>query len=154
MKRAVVITVLLVTAISSKAQQANSGWPGEILEGTWLMATKTGFTGETWKKIDENYYQSTGFIVKGHDTIITEKVALQRITGGIYYISTVENQNNKEPVSFKLTSSVNNIFTFENPAHDFPKRIVYAFTDTVTLHAYIDDGTGNKRQDYYFKKEK
>lgn len=29
---------------------------------------------------------------------------------------------------------------FANPAHDFPKRVIYSRPDAVTLHARVDDG--------------
>jgi 2-iminobutanoate/2-iminopropanoate deaminase len=134
---------------------SNNTWPGQLIEGTWMMPNKNGAIGETWKKISENYYQNKGFIIKGKDTIRTEQVALRKTADGIFYTSTVEDQNNKQPVSFKLSSACNNIFIFENREHDFPKRIVYEFTDSTTLHAYIDDGIkGKKRQDFYYKKVK
>src|SRR5215210_2150943 len=95
------------------------------LEGRWMMKTTKGYIGEEWIKIDSQYLQNRGFIVKGTDTIITERVALRNTKEGIFYTSTVEDQNNKQPTSFKLTAGRNNIFVFENPQHDFPKRIVY-----------------------------
>jgi hypothetical protein len=124
------------------------------LEGKWLMKTSKGYVGEEWKKINNQYLQNRGFMIRGRDTIITERVALKETGDGIFYTSTVENQNNHQPVSFKLTKSDNNIFVFENPHHDFPKRIVYELITTDSLHAYIDDGNPgtNKRQDFYYKK--
>lgn len=86
-----------------------------------MMYTKTGAVGKTRKKISEDHYQNKGFIIKGNDTIITEQVALRKTADGIFYTSTMEGQNNKKPVSFKLSSSYNNIFIFENSEHDFPK---------------------------------
>ena len=134
---------------------SNNNWPGQLIEGTWIMPTKNGAIGETWKKVNEAYYQNKGFMVKGKDTIITEQVALRKTVEGVFYTSTVADQNNKQPVPFKLSSASNNIFIFENREHDFPKRIVYEFTDNTTLHAYIDDGATTKnRQDFYFKKVK
>ena len=156
MKQLLMISFLLFTIYTSKAQQpAKQNWPGQKITGTWLMTTKKGTIGETWEKVDENYCQSKGFIIKGKDTIITERVALRKTAEGVFYTSTVEDQNNKQPVAFKLSTASSNIFIFENPAHDFPKRIVYEFTGNNTLHAYIDDGTnGKNRQDYYYKKAK
>lgn len=29
---------------------------------------------------------------------------------------------------------------FANPAHDFPKRVIYSWSDADTLHARVDDG--------------
>jgi Domain of unknown function (DUF6265) len=124
------------------------------LEGKWIMKTKRGTIGEEWVKVSKDHLQNRGFYVKGIDTTVTERVALKHMKDGIFYISTVEDQNNRQPVSFKLTSAKKNIFVFENDAHDFPKRIVYEIIKRDSIHAYIDGGAGNagKRQDFYYKK--
>ena len=126
------------------------------LEGKWIMKTRRGAIGEEWKKIDDAYLQSRGFFINGSDTVQTETVALKDSKQGIFYTSTVENQNNRQPVSFKLTSSADHVFIFENKEHDFPKRIVYEFVSADSLHAYIDAGIDvpGKRQDFYYKKVK
>ena len=124
------------------------------LEGRWIMKTAKGYLGEDWIKVDDQYLQNRGFIVKGTDTIFTERVALRNTAEGIFYTSTVENQNNRQPTSFKLTSGKNNIFVFENPQHNFPKRIVYELISADSIHAYIDDGNAGtkKREDFYYKR--
>ena len=124
------------------------------LEGRWIMKTQRGAIGEQWLKMDKDYLQSRGFFVKGNDTIITERVALRNTGKGIYYTSTVEDQNNKQPIPFKFTSEKNNAFVFENPEHDFPKRIVYEIVSIDSLHAYIDGGVNGsgKREDFYYRK--
>lgn len=156
MRKTYFLLMLLLLPCYIMAQQATvtTGWPGDKIEGTWIMETKKGIIGETWVKVTGDYYQSKGFFIKGNDTVVTEQVALTKTNEGVCYTSTVEDQNNKQPVPFKLTSAANNVFTFENAAHDFPKRIVYEFTGNDSLHAYIDDGAGNNRQDYYYKKIK
>lgn len=124
------------------------------LEGTWKMITKRGAICEEWKKIDKNYLQNCGYMVKGTDTMISERVALTNTKDGIFYTSTVEDQNNKQPIAFKMTKGEDNIFIFENPEHDFPKRIVYRFVTNDSLHAFIDDGTeAGKKQNFYFKRQ-
>ena len=124
------------------------------LEGTWKMNTKRGAICEEWKKIDKNYLQNRGYMIKGSDTIVTERVALTNTKEGIFYTSTVEDQNQKQPIAFKMTGSENNMFVFENPQHDFPKRIVYKFITADSLHAFIDDGTeAGKKQNFYFKRQ-
>jgi hypothetical protein len=124
------------------------------LEGTWKMNTKRGAICEEWKKIDKNYLQNRGYMLKGKDTIITERVALTNTKAGILYTSTVEDQNNKQPIAFKMTKNEDNMFVFENPAHDFPKRIVYKFITADSLHAFVDDGTdAGKKQNFYFKRQ-
>jgi hypothetical protein len=124
------------------------------LEGTWKMTTKRGVIYEEWKKVDNDYLQNRGYIVKAADTVVTERVALTNTKAGIFYTSTVEDQNNKQPVKFKMTKTEANMFIFENPAHDFPKRIVYKLITADSLHAFIDDGTETgKRQNFYYKKQ-
>lgn len=126
------------------------------LEGVWKMKTKQGAICEEWKKINKNYLQNKGYIINGMDTILTERVALQRSKDDIYYTSIVEDQNNKKPIVFTLTKTESNTFTFENPQHDFPKRIVYKIVTKDSLHAFIDDGIegSKKRQNFYYKKVK
>ena len=124
------------------------------LEGTWKMNGKRGAVYEEWAIINDDYLQNKGYVSKIDDTIVTERVALTNNKEGIFYTSTVEDQNNTKPVSFKMTAFEGNQFVFENPEHDFPKRIVYRFISADSLHAYIDDGASNtKRQNFYFKKQ-
>ncbi len=86
--------------------------------------------------------QGGSYKIKGNDAIFLERVSLQYSKDGVFYIPIVE-ENNMEPVSFKLTSNNNNSFVFENPHHDFPKRIVYEIVSSDSLHAYIDGGAAN-----------
>jgi hypothetical protein len=125
------------------------------LEGTWKMNTKRGAICEEWKKMNKNHLQSRGYTIKGSDTVVNERVALTKTKEGVFYTSTVEEQNNKQPVAFKMTKAENNLFVFENPQHDFPKRIVYKFITADSLHAFVDDGNdeSKKRQNFNYKRQ-
>ncbi len=98
------------------------------LEGKWIMKTKKGAIGEEWIKIDKDYLQNRGFMIRGNDTFTTERVALKNTAAGIFYTSTVEDQNNRQPIAFRLTAAQDDTFVFENPQHDFPQRIIYSKT--------------------------
>lgn len=126
------------------------------LEGKWIMKTKNGFIGEEWKKINKDHLQNRGYIIRGNDTITTERVALRDKKEGIFYISTAEGQNNQQAVEFKLTSTDDKIFVFENPQHDFPKRITYSFINRDSLHAWIDDGKKiiEKKETFFYSRQK
>lgn len=125
-----------------------------MLQGRWMMKTKKGAVGEEWVRVGKNYMQSTGYIIKGTDTTVTERVALRRTRDGIFYISTVEEQNQKQPVSFKLASVTDSLFVFENLQHDFPKRICYKLINKDSVHAWIDDAVDNskKRSNFYYSR--
>ena len=126
------------------------------LEGVWKMTGKKGSICEEWKVVSKNYMQSKGYYIKGKDTLMNERIALRKSKEGIFYTSTVKDQNNRRPVVFKLTSSEEKRFVFENKDHDFPKRIVYQFIGADSLHAFIDDGVqGTKQaQHFYYVKQK
>lgn len=154
MKRsiAILISIFLLAFIQDNKtfQQLHS------LKGTWKMQTKRGAICEEWKIVNKDYLQSKGYYIKGADTIVNETVALENKNGGIFYTSTVANQNEGKPTAFKLTSSASNKFVFENPAHDFPKRLVYELVNKDSLHAFIDDGNdaSNKRSHFYYSRAK
>lgn len=126
------------------------------LRGTWIMKGTKMNIGESWEKSSHNRLQGKGFMIRGNDTFITENIMLTKSKQGIYYSAAVEKQHNRSPVAFKLTHSNRRQFVFENPAHDFPKRITYSFISKDSLHAFIEDGDAgtNKRQDYYYKRVK
>ena len=155
-----IFPVLLLVLTISAAMPGNDGIKKfrqlYALEGVWLMKTKKGFIGEEWKKVDSNYLQNRGFMIRGADTIINERVALRSKEDGIYYTSALEDQNNKQPVDFRLTSSDNNIFVFENKAHDFPKRIAYHLVTKDSLFAWIDGGPEQpgKRSSFGYRRVK
>ncbi|MEO6253688.1 MAG: DUF6265 family protein [Ferruginibacter sp.] len=150
-----IIVLSLLACMSAVIETDNNAFEKlYALEGTWKMNSKRGAICEEWKKMDNDYLQNKGYMIKGNDTIISESVALTNTKAGIFYTSTIEDQNNKQPIAFKMTGSENNTFVFENPAHDFPKRIVYKFITADSLHAFIDDGTETgKRQNFYFKRQ-
>ncbi|MEP7106427.1 MAG: DUF6265 family protein [Ferruginibacter sp.] len=137
---AAIISMIFPAFLNHKAQN-NEGFAHlYALEGKWIMKSKNGTIGEEWTKINKDYLQNRGFIIRANNTITTERVALRNTKEGIYYTSTVVDQNNRQPVAFRLTSAGNNIFVFENPKHDYPKRISYSFINKDSLHAWIDDG--------------
>lgn len=59
---------------------------------------------------------------------------------GIHYIS--KPHQNRDDTAFKLVKWKANDVTFENPAHDFPQRIIYRLTKPDALTARIE-GTRN-----------
>jgi hypothetical protein len=152
------IYVLLITTIiliSFKQEQNSKKIFQQLnaLQGTWRMETSSGALYESWTNTNDTLMQSNSYKLKEKDTVLLEQVSLQHTKDGIFYIPVVK-ENNMKPVSFKLTSNNNNLFVFENPLHDFPKRIVYEIVSADSLHAYIDGGPANasKRSDYFFKR--
>ena len=78
----------------------------------------------------------------------------QEPNGDILYVASPSQQSQ---AAFKLTSLRNGEAVFENPEHDFPKKIVYARQSDGSLLAWIE-GPGRdgkpRRIEYPFKRVK
>lgn len=107
---------------------------------------------EEWKVINDNLYEGGSRTVKNGKVIFSESLKIENTPYGIYYVADVA--HNPAPVKFKLTSITDTSAVFENPEHDFPKKITYLLEEG-NLHAFIEgpgkDGS-TKKIDFYFNK--
>lgn len=124
------------------------------LEGLWKMETSKGPIFEQWSKTDDSTLTGQSFRVNGADTLIIETIRLVQDRDGIAYIPAVTNQNDGKPVRFQLIGHENNRFTFENPEHDFPQRIIYTLITPDSLVARIEGLSKGKPagSNFYFKR--
>src|SRR5688572_7639006 len=121
------LVVLFVMSISCFGFTSTHN-PFLWLQGTWEMKkSNTKSRLEIWEKKDEMTLTGKGINVNGERQTIEESLELVFKDGHYWYIPTVPDQNNALPVPFKLMDASGNKFTFENPEHDFPQRIVYHF---------------------------
>lgn len=108
------------------------------LVGQWENKMSEGILTETWtKKNDSTFSGTTYFIINKNDTVHSETIILTQLKDELIYSPTVKGQNNDKSVDFILTSNVENSFVFENPKHDYPKKIVYKKVDENSLVATI-----------------
>ena len=107
------------------------------LIGSWEQALPEGILTETWTKENDSTYSAKSFYIKQKDTIHMESIVLTQKKEELLYRATVKGQNNDEPVTFTMTSDAANAFTFENPAHDYPQKIMYKKVASDRLIAVI-----------------
>lgn len=109
------------TAKQAREDFKKLGW----LEGTWLRTnSQAGQSGiERWFKSSPSELQGYGVTFKGQDTLFVEKLHIIINEDRLYYVADVP--ENQQPVYFKLTEITKSGFIFENPDHDFPKKIAY-----------------------------
>jgi hypothetical protein len=142
------IALLLLTACSVQAQSDLSklNW----LNGTWNRTNaKPGRSGvEIWQKVSNTEMVGKGVSLKGADTAFVEKLKIIIKGNDIFYVADVP--ENKEPVLFKLTSLTANNLTFENPQHDFPKKISYELNGAKLKATVSGDG---RAQEFWFEKK-
>ena len=126
----------------------------KLTGGTWQMKTAKGYSCERWVKTNSNQLNGVAFDVAAKDTTVLERVTLLNKAGIISYNVTGAKSGDK--TSFKLTSTKNGQFVFEDPKHDFPQRVVYHFVKPDSIHAWVDGKYKGKYEkvDYYYKRVK
>lgn len=98
------------------------------MTGTWEMPKPNGHVRlEIWQKENGRGLRGKGVSVAQGDTTGLETIALYKDQHHIWYVPVVSDQNEGQPVPFKLVSDSDIHFVFENPEHDFPQRIAYHF---------------------------
>lgn len=122
----------------------------EWLVGNWEQKLPDGIVSENWIKENDSTYSGKSYFIKEKDTVHLERIILTQKNETLLYIPTVSGQNNDEPVTFTMTSDTENTFSFENPAHDYPKKITYKKVSPTSLIATIS-GTqqGKQSQESY-----
>lgn len=148
------ISLLIISCCATNFLLAQQSFQKlNALTGLWRMETKKGPLYESWQQVNDSVMKGISYRLNQGDTMILEIVSLVKRGAFIYYIPNVE--ENKREVVFTLRSTTDDKYVFENPAHDFPQRIVYELPRGKVLHAWIEGKTkdGVRRSDYSFMKQ-
>lgn len=131
--RYILIYLLLCTTGQLYAQ---SDFPF-YLQGTWKVENQELY--EHWDSLNDNTLKGYSYQLKDGQMKVSEYLDLIRSKNTITYTATVVRQNGGKPVSFKLARG-GTALTFENPAHDFPKKVVYQKLTDAEIQVEISDG--------------
>jgi uncharacterized protein DUF6265 len=138
--------LLLVTTPSAAQQTAPSaGW----LTGCWALQKGDRIIEETWMPERGGIMLGMSRTVVGRNVREFEFVVLQAIRSGLEYRVQAGDQ---PEVVFRALKPAASEAVFENPDHDFPKRIGYRLTAPDSLAGWIDGGEGKGekvRYDYH-----
>ena len=110
--------------------------------GEWSSVSGNEILIENWQKNSDTVYVGEAFFITSSDTISTEELKIVYRNEDIYYIALPSGQATTE---FKLTRQKENEAMFENPDHDFPKKILYRRISSDSLSVKIE-GVINGRQ--------
>ncbi len=124
--------------------------------GTWSNTTNDSKLFEIWEKENDSTYSGISYMLVKNDTTFYETIKLISIGQDLFYIPTVNDQNDDQPISFKLISEINKKFIFENKKHDFPQRIIYYNSEPGILNTRIEgiqEGIFHK-EEFIFKRNK
>ena len=142
MKKAVVMFIGIILFAGCKEDDSMQSFDSWI--GTWTENQADGVFKEAWTKDSDTLLLGTSSMVNGKDTLFQENIRLFLRGKAIFYIPTVPGQNEDKPVAFKLITSSDNAWTFENKAHDYPSQIIYTLNNQNSITATIQ-GTENNR---------
>jgi len=107
---------------------------------------------EHWTQVAGATMMGVSRTVAGEKTVEFEYLRIEQRADGIYYVA--HPKARCPGTDFKLTRASATEAVFENPQHDFPKRIIYRKTGDDGLTASIDGGEGTKAMSFGFKKMK
>jgi hypothetical protein len=79
-----------------------------------------------------------------------EFLRLEARPDGVYYVA---QPGGKPPVAFKWDGKSETEVVFENPQHDFPKRIIYSRNADGSVKARVDGGAGSaKAEEFHYSR--
>ena len=107
---------------------------------------------EHWTNVAGGSMLGMSRTVAGEKTVEFEYLRIEQRADGIYYVA--HPQARCPGTDFKLTRASSTEAVFENPQHDFPKRIIYRKGADDSLTASIDGGEGTKAMSFPYKRIK
>ena len=149
MKKLCLLFILFTAAFSVSAQKASLK-SFDFMLGKWEMKTKTGKIVERWQLHKDSLTGQSHRFKETGDSVLTESIVLKKIKGEWKFCVKGYEKNNEGTTHFKLMSSQNNTFTFENKQHDFPQQIVYQNKGKAELLAWIEGDMGGKHRKIEF----
>ena len=108
-----------------------------FLQGTWKMENKEIY--EHWDILNEQSMKGFSYKIKDGKMVISEYLDITLNGVELIYTASVLNQNVGKGINFKLTKS-DTSFIFENPEHDFPKKIEYQKLSGTEIFVQVSDG--------------
>lgn len=108
-----------------------------FLTGTWKTENKDVY--EHWDRLNENTLKGFSYTLQKGQISVYEYLEIKKDGHQIMYSATVLNQNSGKAVAFTLTTA-DSSYTFENPNHDFPKKIIYQRLNDTEILVQVSDG--------------
>lgn len=124
----------------------------EWMEGKWVGKYDTVPIFEQWKPREGKIMKGRGGVLSGKDTVFSEMISIEQRGSDLFYIAIVG--HNRQPAEFKFTGYKNDTAVFENPAHDFPQRVLYYKKPDGSVYAAVDGKYKGKyvKEEFDYKK--
>lgn len=134
----------LVTALIGLAGAAQVPATGTVdlgwMSGRWQTESEGRWTEEVWG--EPRGGMLIGFSRSGEGAAVREFEFLRIAAGDDGALAYMAQPGGRPPTAFRLTAASGSSATFENPAHDFPQRIIYRRDgDVMTATISASDGS-------------
>jgi hypothetical protein len=124
LKRIAIIVLGGLTFFITSCEQQQAKLP-DWLEGQWETGDSIGFTTESWEKINSQFMTGEGLFILPDNQTVVEVLNIFIRDGLLFYTAMLPNQNNGEEIMFIDSQNNPDSLVFENPLHDYPKKIIY-----------------------------
>ena len=147
-----IVGALFAFSSGSLSQSAATGVLKDLawIVGDWQTIPSNG------RQVDEHWTEALGGTMMGNSrtvadgkTVEFEYLRIEERPDGIYYVA---HPNARAPgTDFKLTKMTADQAIFENPQHDFPKRIFYKKNADGSITASVDGGEGTRVRSFPYQ---
>lgn len=133
------------TTVEPAATISELAW----ISGNWQTAAGgKAQIEEHWMSPAGGSMVGMGRTIAGGKTVEFEYLRIEQRAEEIYYVASPKGRC--PGTDFNLTRLTRQEATFENPEHDFPKRVIYRKNSDGSLTASIDGGAGTKSMSFAY----
>lgn len=133
-------SALLIAAACAQAAPCSNLDPVRWLLGHWATPSGDKQVLETWREVSTTTFEGSGVTTARADGTVLdgEDLRLVAMSEAVFYVAKVA--HNPYPVAFRMTVCEASRLVFENPTHDFPRRLEYAMQPDGGLEVTVSDG--------------
>ena len=136
-----IMAALLAAQPAAPAAEPDLDW----LAGYWLSCEDGVEVSETWSNRRGGIMLGSSITI-GNDAFGWEQIRIEADGDGLTFHALPRGQS---AAAFRLVRSGQREAVFENPAHDFPQRVIYRRTGN-RLDARIE-GAGGRSMDWHYR---
>ena len=138
--RMIAVGALLAATTCAQAAPCTSLQSARWLLGQWAAESSDRIVLETWREVSAATFEGSGVTTGRADGAVldSEELRLAAMADAVFYVAKVA--HNPYPVAFRLTTCEEGRLVFENPTHDFPRRLEYARQPDGGLEVTVSDG--------------
>jgi hypothetical protein len=145
------ILISAPAAPSGQTRESASHALPRWVEGCWAGVKGDARFRERWTFADARTLLGVGYTVTKDRMTSFEYFRIVLENGSAVYVA---QPGGVPPTEFTASSLTASEAVFENPAHDFPKRVSYRRVDATHLLAWIDGGpSSTERTEYAMQRE-